>query len=126
MSTYRDERDAAHAQNTALQQENASLTQSVGALTNENTSLRAENDDLRGRLGMPTSRKRRPMVFAAIGAVVLALLAAGVFLNIGTSRPPPSTMTPSVAPSSVATPIPPIVPTVPSVPTPPPMIAPPT
>jgi hypothetical protein len=103
MSTYRDERDAAHAQNAALQQEKATLEKEVGELRTENESLRRENESLRSAAGLPTPRKSRVALFTALALVVFALMGAGAwFATVRTVSSPP--IAPSVVPVSAPAP----------------------
>jgi hypothetical protein len=110
MASDRDERDAAHVRNAALQQEKAALERSADVLREENETLRRENESLRQATGVAPRANSRALLFALLGLIVFAGMGAAVFILTARGAPSssvapiPTSVAPAPPPSSSAPP----------------------
>jgi hypothetical protein len=120
---YRDEREAALAQVSSLQQRNAALESEVQHLRAHNEALRRENAALGGTNGAAAPRRATALVLGIVSVFVLMLVGAGAFFALARAapdstppyNPAPVSIVPSAMPSAMPEP-PSIAPQPPSLP----------
>jgi hypothetical protein len=107
---YRDEREAALAQVSSLQQRNAALEAEAQHLRAHNEALRRENAALGGTNGAAQPQRSAALVLGIVAVFVVMMVGAGAFFTLSRAAPdstppsPPVSIVPSAMPSTMPEP----------------------